>query len=82
MIWTGPIVIVIMEDSIVIYPRLYKDITLEAYRDTIDYLGFYYNRHGSMIDSIRARAAFTKRLLRIILRDSKRVYKYLGYSSV
>jgi hypothetical protein len=63
MIWAGPIVIMMREDSIVMDPRLYKDITLEVYRDTIDYLGFYCDGNGSVIDSIGARAMFAKRVL-------------------
>lgn len=51
------------EDSTVMDPRLCKDITLEAYRDAIDYLGFYRDGHGSAIDGIGARAAFAKRVL-------------------
>jgi hypothetical protein len=56
-------VIVMREDSTVMDPRLCKDITLEAYRDAIDYLGFYRDGHGSVIDGIGARAAFAKRVL-------------------
>jgi hypothetical protein len=63
MIWAGPMVIVMREDSTVMDPRLCKDITLEAYRDTIDYLGFYRDGNGSVIDGIGARATFAKRVL-------------------
>jgi hypothetical protein len=56
-------VIVMREDSTVMDPRLCKDITLEAYRDTIDYLGFYRDGNGSVIDGIGARATFAKRVL-------------------
>jgi hypothetical protein len=63
MIWAGPMVIVMREDSAVMDPRRCKDITLEAYRDAIDYLGFYRDGHGSMIDGIGAKTPFAERLL-------------------
>jgi hypothetical protein len=63
MIWTGTTVIVMRKDSTIMDPRPCKDITLEAYRDTIDYLGFYRDGHSSVIDGIGARAAFAKRVL-------------------
>jgi hypothetical protein len=46
-------------------PRLWKGITLEVYRDGIDYRGFYHNDHGSAIDDSEARAAIAKRMLEL-----------------
>jgi hypothetical protein len=63
MIWAGPMVIVMKEDSMVMDPRLCKDITLEAYKDAIDHLSFYHDGYGSAIDSIGTRAEFAKRVL-------------------
>lgn len=63
MIWAGPMVIVAREDSTAMDPRRCKDITLEAYRDAIDYLGFYRDGHGSVTDGIGATTPFAKRLL-------------------
>jgi hypothetical protein len=56
-------VIVMREDATVTDPRLCEDITLAAYRDAIDYLGFYRDGHGSAIDAIEARAEFAKKVL-------------------
>ena len=63
MIWAGPIVIALREDSTAMDPRRCKDITLEVYRDAIDYLGFYRDGHGSVTDGIGAQTPFLKRLL-------------------
>ncbi|KAM0724063.1 hypothetical protein Q7P37_000243 [Cladosporium fusiforme] len=63
MIWAGPMVIAVREDSTAMDPRRCKDITLEAYRDAIDYLGFYRDGHGSVTDGIGATTPFAKRLL-------------------
>jgi len=62
-IWAGPMVIAAREDSTAMDPRRCKDVTLEAYRDAIDYLGFYRDGHGSVSDSIGATTPFAKRLL-------------------
>ncbi|KFA55193.1 hypothetical protein S40293_11483 [Stachybotrys chartarum IBT 40293] len=48
-IWKGPIVAV-MKCGIGWDPRRLTDINLTAYRDAIDYLGFYMDTIGSMID--------------------------------
>ena len=62
-IWAGPMVIAAREDSTAMDPRRCKDVTLEAYRDAIDYLGFYRDGHGSVSDGIGATTPFAKRLL-------------------
>ncbi|KAH6982542.1 hypothetical protein EDB80DRAFT_768201 [Ilyonectria destructans] len=48
-IWKGPIVAV-MRAGTDFEPRRSTDITLTAYRDAIDYLGYYRDTIGSMID--------------------------------
>lgn len=48
-IWKGPLVAVMRSGSD-FDPRHPTDITLTAYRDAIDYLGFYMDTIGSMID--------------------------------
>ena len=62
-IWAGPMVIAAREDSTAMDPRRSKDITLEAYRDAIDYLGFYRDGYRSKIDDIGATTPFAKNLL-------------------
>jgi hypothetical protein len=62
-IWAGPMVIAAREDSTAMDPRRCKDITLEAYRDAIDSLGFYRDGYGSKIDGIGATTPFAKNLL-------------------
>ncbi|KPM42779.1 hypothetical protein AK830_g3789 [Neonectria ditissima] len=47
--WNGPLVAVMRAGSD-FDPRHATDITLTAYRDAIDYLGFYMDTIGSMID--------------------------------
>lgn len=63
MIWKGPMVIALREDSAAMDPPRCKDITLEAYRDAIDYLGFYRDGHGSVTDGFGAETPFAERLL-------------------
>ena len=62
-IWAGPMVVALREDSTAMDPRRCKDITLEAYRDAVDYLGFYRDGQGSVTDGIGAKTPFAKRLL-------------------
>jgi hypothetical protein len=56
-------IVVLREDSTVMIPRLSKDISLEAYRDLIDYLGFYRDGEGSITDGIGARTPSAKMFL-------------------
>jgi hypothetical protein len=62
MIWKGPMVAVLKvgnEGD----PRQITDITLTAYRDAIDFLGYYRDGYGSMVDEIGAEGHFSRRLL-------------------
>ncbi|MCJ1360495.1 MAG: hypothetical protein MMC33_010500 [Icmadophila ericetorum] len=61
-IWKGPLVAVLKVGS-TRDPRLLTDITLTAYRDAIDYLGYYRDTIGSMIDGIGMRDHLAKRIL-------------------
>lgn len=56
-------VIAAREDSTAIDPQRCKDVTLEAYRDAIDYLGFHREGLGSVTDGVGATTPFAKRLL-------------------
>jgi hypothetical protein len=60
--WEGPLVAVLKVGSAG-DPRLLTDITLTAYRDAIDYLGYYRETIGSMIDGIGMEAHLSKRIL-------------------
>jgi hypothetical protein len=50
-IWKGPLVAVMKVGS-EWDPRLLMDITMTGYRDAIDYLGYYRDMFGSMIDGV------------------------------
>ncbi|CAF3541547.1 unnamed protein product [Fusarium graminearum] len=60
-IWKGPVVAV-MRKGTGYEPRHSTDITLTAYRDAIDYLGYYRDTIGSMIEPGRD-DHFSKRVL-------------------
>jgi hypothetical protein len=62
MIWKGPIVAV-MKVGTEFDPRQVRDITLTAYRDAIDYLGYFRDGYGSMVDGIGARDGLSKRVM-------------------
>ncbi|KFY03562.1 hypothetical protein V490_00143 [Pseudogymnoascus sp. VKM F-3557] len=61
-IWKGPLV-AILKQGHDFDPHLLKDITLTSYRDAIDYLGYYRDTYGSMIDSPGAEAHLAHRIL-------------------
>ncbi len=61
-IWKGPLVAVLKVGH-EFDPRLLTDITLTAYRDAVDYLGYYRDTMGSMIDGIGAEAFLAKKIL-------------------
>ncbi|KAJ3528127.1 hypothetical protein NM208_g10358 [Fusarium decemcellulare] len=65
-LWEGPIVAVMRAGNAKdsgYEPRKPTDITLTAYRDAIDYLCFYRDTIGSMIDGIGTRAHLAKTIL-------------------
>ncbi|KAL3587959.1 hypothetical protein FPOAC2_13858 [Fusarium poae] len=61
-IWKGPVVAV-MRKGADFEPRHSTDITLTAYRDAIDYLGYYMDTIGSMIEPGGQDDHFSKRVL-------------------
>lgn len=61
-IWKGPVVAV-MRKGTDFEPRHSTDITLTAYRDAIDYLGYYRDTIGSMIDEPGQHDHLSKRVL-------------------
>ncbi|PON19987.1 hypothetical protein TGAM01_v211147 [Trichoderma gamsii] len=61
-IFKGPMVIVVKEGS-AFDPRRIKDVTLTAYRDAIDFLGYYIETNGSMIDGIGAETMLAQRVI-------------------
>jgi hypothetical protein len=61
-IWKGPLVAVLKVGS-TRDPHLLTDITLTGYRDAIDYLGYYRDTIGSMIDGIGMGEHLAKRIL-------------------
>ncbi|RSL76916.1 hypothetical protein CEP52_017758, partial [Fusarium oligoseptatum] len=61
-IWKGPVVAVMGAGSD-FEPRHSTDITLTAYRDAIDYLGYYVDTVGSMIDEPGRHHHLSKRVL-------------------
>jgi hypothetical protein len=69
-IWKGPVVAVMRKGSD-FEPRHSTDITLTAYRDAIDYLGYYRDTIGSMIEPGRG-DHFSKHVL------ADRVSKVVG----
>jgi hypothetical protein len=66
-IWKGPIVAVLKQGRDFDPSRL-RDITLAAYRDAIDYLGYYRDTYGSIIDGPGAQT----HLAHCILQDRAR----------
>ncbi|KAF2175412.1 hypothetical protein K469DRAFT_752133 [Zopfia rhizophila CBS 207.26] len=62
MIWKGPIVAV-MKVGNKWDPRRVMDITLTAYRDAIDYLGYFHDGYGSMVDGIATEDRLSKKVL-------------------
>ncbi|EHK44017.1 hypothetical protein TRIATDRAFT_319347 [Trichoderma atroviride IMI 206040] len=64
-IFKGPMVVVSKEGN-ASDPRRMKDVTLTAYRDAVDYLGYYVETEGSMIDG---RGANTTLAQNVITKD-------------
>jgi hypothetical protein len=62
MIWKGPMVAVMKAGS-AYDPGRVTDMTLTGYRDAIDYLGYYRDTYGSMVDGPGSRAHLAKRIL-------------------
>ncbi|KAF2830976.1 hypothetical protein CC86DRAFT_366473 [Ophiobolus disseminans] len=62
MIWKGPMVAVLKVGN-ELDPRQFTDITLTAYRDAIDFLGYYRDGYGSMVHGIGAKDYFSQKLL-------------------
>jgi hypothetical protein len=62
MIWKGPM-IAVMKVGNTYDPRRVTDMTLTGYRDAIDYLGYYRDTYGSMVDGPGSRAHLAKRIL-------------------
>ncbi|KFY96143.1 hypothetical protein V500_02559 [Pseudogymnoascus sp. VKM F-4518 (FW-2643)] len=58
----GPIVAV-LKQGCAFDPHLLRDVTLTSYRDAIDYLGYYRDTYGSMIDGPGAEAHLARRIL-------------------
>ncbi|KAF2818809.1 hypothetical protein CC86DRAFT_308510, partial [Ophiobolus disseminans] len=44
-------------------PRQFTDITLTAYRDAIDFLGYYRDGYRSIVDRVGAEDHFSQNLL-------------------
>ena len=61
-IWQGPIVVVLKEGK-EFDPKLVKDINLTAYRDAIDYLGYFQETCGSMIDGLHVESHISKAVM-------------------
>ncbi|KAJ9633812.1 hypothetical protein H2199_009225 [Coniosporium tulheliwenetii] len=61
-IWKGPMVAV-MKVGNEWDPRQVTDISLAAYRDAIDYLGYFRDGYGSMVDGIGAEDRLSKKVL-------------------
>ncbi|WP_443699207.1 hypothetical protein [Pseudomonas sp.] len=61
-IWKGPIVAVLKQGRD-FDPYLLKDVTLTSYRDAIDYLGYYRDTYGSMVDGPGADDHLARRVL-------------------
>jgi hypothetical protein len=62
MIWKGPIVAVMKEGN-KWDPRRVTDITLTAYRDAVDYLGYFRDGYGSMVDGVGAEDGLSKKVV-------------------
>jgi hypothetical protein len=61
-IFKGPMVVVVKEGN-ASDPRRIRDVTLTAYRDAIDFLGYYIETQGSMIDGIGAGTVLAQRVI-------------------
>lgn len=61
-LWGGPLLAVMMVGRD-LDPRRIMDINLTAYRDAIDYLGYFRQTIGSMIDGIGSRNAFSRTIM-------------------
>jgi hypothetical protein len=62
MIWKGPIVAVLKVGN-EWDPRQFTDITLTAYCDAVDFLGYYRDGYGSIVDRIGAEDHLSRKLL-------------------
>ncbi|KJZ71032.1 hypothetical protein HIM_09559 [Hirsutella minnesotensis 3608] len=71
-IWEGPMVVTMREGN-TFDPPLVKDIDLTAYRDAIDFLGYYRDGCGSMVDGIGKGHHLAKQVL------EERVGKVMGW---
>ncbi|KAF2657402.1 hypothetical protein K491DRAFT_756836 [Lophiostoma macrostomum CBS 122681] len=60
--WKGPIVAFLKAGNDFDAPKM-KDINLTAYRDAVDYLAYYRDTIGSMIDGIGMQTIFSKRVM-------------------
>lgn len=72
MIWKGPIVAVLKVGN-EWDPQQFTDITLTAYRDAIDFLGYYRDGYGSIVDGIGAESHLSQKLLASRVGKVKRV---------
>lgn len=62
-IWMGPIVVTMLEGN-EFDPPLVKDVDLVAYRDALDFLGYYRDGHASMIDGAGKEGHLAKQVLK------------------
>jgi hypothetical protein len=61
-IWKGSLV-AIMKSGNEYDPRLLTDMTLTGYCDIIDYLGYYRDIYGSIVDEIGIETHLAKKIL-------------------
>ncbi|KAK1991923.1 hypothetical protein LX36DRAFT_662884 [Colletotrichum falcatum] len=62
MIWKGPVVAVLRSGPGLDPPGL-RDVDLTAYRDAIDFLGYFLDGYGSMIDGVGSLTHFAQRVV-------------------
>ncbi|KZL84918.1 mynd finger domain protein [Colletotrichum incanum] len=63
MIWKGPVVAVLRSGPCLDPSRL-RDVSLAAYRDAVDFLGYYQKGQGSMIDAPGSRSNLAMQVMR------------------
>lgn len=61
-IFKGPMVVVVKEGN-AFDPRRIRDVTPTAYRDAIDYLGYYIETQGSMVDGCGAETTLAQNVI-------------------
>lgn len=63
-VWRGPIIVTMREGNDYDLP-LVKDVDLVAYRDALDFLGYYRADQGSVVDDFGKKTVFAQKILQL-----------------